>query len=265
MKNRSSFTIFTTIFSVLACFGLAFGAGGPESPDPSPFPVNSNTADGFRALENSANAFNSAFGWFSSFTNTGATFFSTGLGAGTLFFNYAADNTAVGTAAMFFNTSGTDNTAVGINALRDNTTGNRNCAFGSFALFNNQVAGNASNAFGYEALFNNDADGAGSGQFNNGFGWLALFNNVDGIWNTAMGDFAGGGITGDHNTVVGFGAGANLTAGSSNTYVGHSVGFTIGDEINTIRIADISIDGFGSAECFIGGIFNNFRSEEHTS
>jgi len=275
MKNRSRLKIFTTIFSVLACFGLAFGAGSPESPDPTPFPVNSNTADGFRALENSDNAFNSAFGWFSLFTNTDA-FFNSGFGAGTLFFNDGADNTAVGTAAMFFNTSGPDNTAVGINALRDNTTGNRNCAFGSFALFNNQVAGNASNAFGFEALFNNDADGAGSGQFNNGFGWLALFNNVDGIWNTAMGDFAGGGITGDHNTaigastmgtpstgsdntVVGFGAGANLTAGSSNTYVGHSVGFTIGDEINTIRIADISIDGFGSAECFIGGIFNNFQ------
>jgi hypothetical protein len=28
---------------------------------------------------------------------------------------------------------------------------------------------------------------------------------------------------------------------------------------STIRIADISIDGFGSAACFIGGIFNNFQ------
>src|SRR6266568_3844565 len=135
MKNRSSFTIFTTIFSVLACFGLAFGAGGPESPDPSPFPVNSNTADGFRALENSDNAFNSAFGWFSLFTNTDA-FFNTGLGAGTLFSNDGADNTAVGTAAMFFNTAGHDNTAVGINALRDNDSGSDNTALGSFAGFN---------------------------------------------------------------------------------------------------------------------------------
>src|SRR6266540_7467001 len=70
MKNRSSITIFATILSVLACFGLAFGAAGPESPDPSPFPVNSNTADGYRAIENSGNAFNSAFGWFSLFNNT---------------------------------------------------------------------------------------------------------------------------------------------------------------------------------------------------
>src|SRR5437899_505591 len=104
MKNRSRLTIFTTILSVLACFGLAFGAGGPESPDPSPFPVNSNTADGFRALENSDNAFNSAFGWFSLFTNTDA-FFNTGLGAGTLFSNCIAIGApCAGPFAVFNNT-----------------------------------------------------------------------------------------------------------------------------------------------------------------
>ncbi len=230
MKNRSSFTIFTTIFSVLACFGLAFGAGGPESPDPSPFPVNSNTADGFRALENSANAFNSAFGWFSSFTNTGATFFSTGLGAGTLFFN------------------------------------DGNCAFGSFALFNNQVAGNASNAFGYQALFNNDSDGLGNGQFNNAFGWEALWSNVDGIWNTAMGDAAGAGITGSHNVAigassmasatgddnvaVGFNAANNGGTGFNNIYIGTNV-FGVAGDIRFIRIGDTT---FTDYDCFIAGI-----------
>src|SRR5437667_7538680 len=274
MKNRSNLAIFVTMLSVLACIGLAYGAVGPESPDPSPFPVNSNTADGYRALENSANNFNAAFGWFSLFNDTSA-FFNSGFGAGTLFFNDGADNTAVGTAAMFFNTSGPDNTAVGINALRNNTSGDRNCAFGSFALFNNQVSGNASNAFGFEALFNNDSDGAGLGLFNNGFGWEALFNNVDGVWNTAMGDFAGRGITGDHNTaigantmatlntgsdntVVGFLAGLNLAGGSNNTYIGDSVGFTAADEADHIRIGDLSNgNGVGSLACFIGGIFNN--------
>jgi len=41
--------------------------------------------------------------------------------------------------------------------------------------------------------------------------------------------------------------------------VGQFVGSTIPDENSTIRIADISIDGFGSAACFIGGIFNNLQ------
>ena len=48
-------------------------------------------------------------------------------------------------------------------------------------------------------------------------------------------------------------------AGNSNTYLGQFVGSAVPEETNTIRIADISIDGFGSAECFIGGIFNNFQ------
>ena len=52
-----------------------------------------------------------------------------------------------------------------------------------------------------------------------------------------------------------------MVTGNSNTYVGQFVGDNNGtpipDEDLTIRIADFSIDGFGSAECFIGGIFNN--------
>ena len=99
MKNRSNLAIFVTMLSVLACIGLAYGAVGPESPDPSPFPVNSNTADGYRALENSGNNFNAAFGWFSLFNDTDA-LFNSGFGAGTLFFNNGADNTAVGGGAF---------------------------------------------------------------------------------------------------------------------------------------------------------------------
>jgi len=51
-------------------------------------------------------------------------------------------------------------------------------------------------------------------------------------------------------------------AGFNNTYVGQFVGgqttgTPIPNEDLTIRIADFSIDGFGSAACYIGGIFNN--------
>ena len=60
------------------------------------------------------------------------------------------------------------------------------------------------------------------------------------------------------NTAVGTGAGPNLVAGFNNTYVGQLVGTDAGsDEDLTIRIGDVSADGFGSAACFIGGIFNN--------
>ena len=48
-----------------------------------------------------------------------------------------------------------------------------------------------------------------------------------------------------------------MAAGFNNTYIGALVGTNADDEDLTIRIGDISADGFGSAECFIGGIFNN--------
>ena len=55
-----------------------------------------------------------------------------------------------------------------------------------------------------------------------------------------------------------------MILGDSNTYLGQFVGSIIfppavPDERSTIRIGDISIDGFGSADCYIGGIFNNFQ------
>ena len=203
MKNRSRLTIFTTILSVLACFGLAFGNGGPESPDPSPFPVNSNTADGYRALENSGNNFNAAFGWFSLFNDTDA-LFNSGFGAGTLFFNNGTANTAVGTAALFFNTTGVDNTAVGINALRDNDSGGDNNAVGAFALFSN-VGGFFNNAVGRNALTNS------TGDENNAMGDDAMFSNTTGSFNTAVGDDAlDNNVDGNSNVAIGDEAGTGL-------------------------------------------------------
>jgi len=66
-------------------------------------------------------------------------------------------------------------------------------------------------------------------------------------------------FSGSENTAVGTGAGPNLVTGSNNTYIGNFVGSVgdIADESDTIRIGDISTNGFGSAACFVGGIFNN--------
>src|SRR5207248_3480982 len=115
---------------------------------------------------------------------------------------------------------------------------------GNFALFFN-ISGAQNTAIGDLALQSNDATGAGTANFNTAVGASAMSNNV----------------TGSSNTVVGTGAGPNVAAGFNNTYVGQFVGDNngspIADEDLTIRIADVSVDGFGSAACFIGGIFNN--------
>jgi hypothetical protein len=66
-------------------------------------------------------------------------------------------------------------------------------------------------------------------------------------------------LDGSENTVVGTGSVQNLIAGVNNTYLGDFVGSLAADESGTIRIGDLSENGFGSAACFIGGIFNNFQ------
>src|SRR6266508_455918 len=136
----------------------------------------------------------------------------------------ASFDTGIGAGALLLDTGGT-NTAVGAGALLSNSTGSDNNAVGAFALFNNST-----------------------GADNTAVGASAMLNNVDGF----------------QNTVVGAGAGPNLILGDSNTYLGQFVGSIIfppavPDERSTIRIGDISIDGFGSADCYIGGIFNNFQ------
>jgi hypothetical protein len=245
---------------------LAFTPNAHTTPDPGFVGGSLNTADGDNALTNAVTATaNGAFGWFSlSQDFTGS--FNTGVGAGTLALNHADANTAVGTAALILNVDGTRNTAVGaaamVNtvgdasglgsfngavgafALNANTTGFNNNAMGDSALEKN-FTGAANTAIGDLALRNNDATGIGEANFNTAVGASAMLNNV----------------TGSSNTVVGVGAGPNLAAGFNNTYVGQFVGDNNGtpipDENLTIRIADRSIDGFGSFACYIGGIFNN--------
>jgi len=231
MKNRSNLAIFTTMLSVLACIGLAYGAVGPETPDPSPRPINSNTADGYRAVENSDNAFNSGFGWFSLFNNTDA-FFNTGVGAGTLFFNDGPNNTAVGAAALFFNTTGGNENAVGVNALRDNDSGFYNNAHGTFALFHNVDGGQ-----------------------NNAFGDQALLENVSGFFNTGIGDDALLSCTGSSNTALGDEAGSNLISGEGNIYIGAQVQAGATNELEIIRIGNDSAFAF-PYDTFIAGIFD---------
>ena len=244
---------------------LAFAPNAQTTPDPGAVGGAFTTADGHNALFNNTAAGNSAFGWNALVLDTTGAF-NTALGAGAAIFNNADINTAVGTAALLFNVDGSRNTAVGggamVNnagdslgngsfngavgafALNGNTTGFSNNAMGDSALELNTI-GSQNTAVGDLALRNNDATGSGEANFNTAVGGSAMFNNV----------------TGSSNTVVGAGAGPNLAAGFNNTYVGQFVGDNSGtpiaDEDFTIRIADFSADGFGSAACFIGGIWNN--------
>src|SRR5262245_13625853 len=155
MKNRSSFKIFTTILSAVACFGLVSRAQAQEGDI-----GGGNTVEGFHALNNSTvtGGFNTGLGWFAGgFITDG--FFNTAAGAGALDLNGHGDsNTAFGTAALAFNIGGTGGA-------------DRNTGVGTDALFFN-----AFTATQPARAHDNTAVGA-----------QALFQNLDGGFNTAVG------------------------------------------------------------------------------
>jgi len=183
------------------------------------------TAEGLNAVKNlTSGVGNSAFGWYSLFSVTSASY-NTGLGAGTLALNTGEANTASGVAALILNTNGTRNTANGAGAMVFNSAGDDNTGVGYFTLYNNDT-GNRNSALGGDTLISNI-----SGDCNVAVGQAALLMNT----------------TGDENIAVGCNAGSEATTGSNNIYIGN-VG--VAGESNTIRIGDPAIH----TKAYIAGI-----------
>ena len=132
--------------------------------------------------------------------------------------NTADSNTAVGTAAMLLNTTGTKNTALGTAALVHNDSGGENVAVG------------------FQALFENTTIGGNSGIDNTAVGTRALQNNTTGAFNTAIGgDVLNMNTTTHDNTAVGAGAMA-ISTGSNNTAVGRQAGISSGTGNNNVYL-----------------------------
>jgi Chaperone of endosialidase len=272
MKNRNH--IFTKVLLALSLFAArpapnAFGV----VPAPDGGYPGFNTAEGTNALKNlTTGVANTANGWFSLFSNTDGSF-NTGVGAGTLVLNVGnqgtgegVDNTAVGAAALLFNTTGSNNTAVGTAALVNNSTGDSNSAFGAFALSSNteggsntavgdgalaaNTTGSLHTAVGFNALAKNIASDLG---VNTAVGADALSANTIGGENTAIGFFAlPFSTTGSLNTALGFGAGAGITVASNVTCIGPVSGVStvageVGDSCYIAHIHDQPVDS-GTAQ-----------------
>ena len=166
---------------------------------------NRNTAEGEDALFSldTSQAFdNTAIGFQALYNDVGSEF----LGLG---------NTAIGSQALFSNTTGNSNTAIGNGALFTNSGGGENTANGSFALVNN-TTGFANTATGSNALQQNT-----TGQVNTAIGYLAMQLNTTGSDNTAIGFSALlNNRDGDKNTAIGAGALGNNASGINNTATG---------------------------------------------
>src|SRR4029079_10203250 len=144
-----------------------------------------NTAEGKNPLFNLTTGIgNTAVGWFSLWSDMDGSY-NTAVVAGTLLFNTGnqstgdgTQNTAIGTAALLNNTTGSFNTATGKTALLNNTEGVSNTAVGGSALYSN-ITGINNTAAGHHALFSNNGDPSfGEGSYNCPFGAFALADNA---------------------------------------------------------------------------------------
>ncbi len=126
-----------------------------------------------------------------------------------------ANNTAVGWQSLMSNLGGSTNTAVGLNAMMTNTSGSINAAFGTNALLLN-TTGEKNSVFGAGGMENNT-----TGSFNTGIGQDNGLNNTTGIRNVWVGWNAKSGTDGYQNIMMGYLAGASLTAGNhDNIFIG---------------------------------------------
>lgn len=180
-----------------------------------------------------------------------------GKGGGNVF-----GNTAIGTIALYNNTTGFQNTAIGNGALQSNTTGNYNTASGSLALLRN-TSGFFNTATGNNALSNNTTGffntsvGTSSlysnttGNNNTAIGLSSLYYNTTGNLNTASGAYAlFANTTGNQNIAIGYNALGSNTEGFNNTSSGFS-----SMALNTIGANNVAY-GSSALRSNIGGAQN---------
>ena len=131
-------------------------------------------------------------------------------GTGTINVLEARRNTAVGSKALYTNTTGYQNTATGNVALILNSTGIYNTANGSFSLSRN-TQGNYNTGMGSETLFNTT-----TGNNNTAIGYSSLYYNITGNNNTAIGY---GADVSNNNITNATAIGANAKVALSNSLI----------------------------------------------
>ena len=138
-----------------------------------------------------------------------------------------SNNTAIGTAAMYDNSTGAWNLAAGYLALENNTTGSYNVALGGSALGLNYT-GSSNTAVGYAAGYTSESTAG----------------------NTFLGNYAGNLSTGASNTYVGSGAGYLMSTGARNTILGQYSGNQGGLDIRTANNNIVLSDGDGNPKMY---------------
>ncbi|MEO8149113.1 MAG: T9SS type A sorting domain-containing protein [Bacteroidia bacterium] len=204
--------------------------------------ADENTAIGFAALSvNISGTQNTATGAYALYQNDSG-YANAAFGYGSLLFNTGGySNSAFGFKALYSNEIGRDNTACGHHALLNSNGPNAsgNSAFGSGALqFNSTGGGNC--AMGYGAMSSNTTGGD-----NVAVGYGAFEYNTTGYRNVGIGQRAlNWNTTGQKNTAVGWQANPTTFVGTFNniTAIGSEA---IVDASNKIRLGDNSVSSIG--------------------
>ncbi len=194
---------------------------------------------------------------------TGAISTNTAVGSNALYLNTSGShNTAMGYLASQSNLIGRWNTAIGSNALRDNTS-DANTAVGYQALLSNN-SGSSNTASGYTALASNT-----SGNNNTAAGVAALYTNTSGSDNTATGNQALNlNLTGYQNTAEGSGALGSNSVGFQNTATGYRALFLNTSSGNTAHGSYAlysNASGSNNTACGVSALYSNTSGSGNTS
>ncbi|QQS28942.1 MAG: tail fiber domain-containing protein [Sphingobacteriales bacterium] len=197
--------------------------------------------NGIGAMESFEATANTAVGSKAMFANTTG-FSNTAQGSNALLNNIGgAYNVALGRSTLYLNTSGDNNTGLGALAIFSNTTGDNNTATGFSSLYRNET-GEDNTAIGASSLFFNE-----NGSDNTAAGKDALYSNTSGINNTALGWRAlFTNITGSSNTAVGYSADVSNNNLTNATAIGYNAIVNAG---NKVRIGNAAVT---SVECQTG-------------
>jgi hypothetical protein len=144
------------------------------------------------------------------------------------------NNTAIGSNALYTNSTGDFNLAIGSNALRVGTA-NYNTAIGVNSLYST-TSGQYNMAIGATSMFKNV-----SGDRNLAFGISALYNSVSGSDNVAIGGNSLLNTLGSANIAVGYNSGRGKN-GSGSIYLGNEAGYSAStiSESNVLYIGNSS-------------------------
>lgn len=168
--------------------------------------------------------------------------------------DYGTQNTAVGSKALYGNTTGYRNSVVGFQAGLNMGGGHNNAVLGAYAMRNaSSIESESSVAIGVYALDStfrpkNTAVGAYSlrsdrqGEGNTAVGHHSMSGNKDGDWNTAVGNYSlSGNLTGNNNTAIGQFSMSGNKSGHSNVAVGVAALLTSANKSNLVAIGDSAL------------------------